>query len=179
MVNNPASADTTVIKADRPNWLLISLGAALVLLFMGGSVFARLSGGETITTPAPAGTTTSNASATETKTKTKTAPSDTILTALLASGGALILAGALYSRISTITLPGGVSVGLTNKETTTTAETVKNEYKEGTDAQRLAATEAAVNQVREKKALTAAVELPPNDVKQVVRAAIESYKLSQ
>lgn len=176
--SNAKEQQGTVIKADRPNWQLIAAGILLVLLCMGGVVFARLEGGETTETVIPASTAggSSNLGTTEKTTKTKASPSDTLLTAILVSGAALIISGALYSRISTITLPGGASIGLTNKETATTKDTVKKELKGKTTIERSAATAEAIEKVREKKSKAGAVELPPDDVKEVVRAAIQRFK---
>ena len=117
---------STVIKADKPSWLMVAGGSLLVALFVVGMVDARGIGNETTeTSPVAAGMASSSPAAGDTTTKTtktKNAPSDTLLTAILASGAALIIVGALYSRISTITLPGGVSIGLTTQETKTTKD---------------------------------------------------------
>ena len=115
MVDAPVRA--TVAQAQRPNWALICAGIVLVLLFAGGALFGRAVGGETKETTAsrPAGGTTK-------VTKTKAVPSDSLLTVLLGTGAALIVIGALYSRITTVKLPGGVEIGLTNDERDKVAE---------------------------------------------------------
>jgi hypothetical protein len=174
--NAGATQTTTVIKADRPSWLLVALGGALIVLFMAGVIFSRAYGGETKETTPVASGTSAPTSVTEKTTKTKNAPSDTLLTAVLASGAALVLGGALYSRISTITLPGGVTVGLTTQEAKTTKDTVNEELKDKEPKDRLAAAEAAVEQVRQKKSSAGALELSDDDVKRVVKAAVQSYR---
>lgn len=177
MTSPGTSQSTTIVRADRPNWLLISLGGLLVVLFMGGVVFARGWGSETVTSPVPSSTgSASEAPAAKTKSTTKAAPSDTILTAVLASGAALIMAGALYSRISTITLPGDVKIGLSNKETTTTKDTAAKQAGGLTEAQVVEATTRAVEKVKEKKAATGAIELPPDDVERLTKTAVDEFK---
>lgn len=96
-----------VVTSRKANPWLIVLGILLVACFAGGTVYARTAGSETVETSGP--NTGANASKTTT---TKNAPSETLLTTLLGTGAALIIVGALYGRISTIKLPGGVELSL-------------------------------------------------------------------
>lgn len=96
----------------EPNWWLIAAGLLLVALFAGGVFYSRVQGSETVETT----TRDTSGEVAARSTKTKTVPSDTVLTAVLATGAALVLVGALYSRIATVKLPGGTEIKLTKGE---------------------------------------------------------------
>jgi hypothetical protein len=66
------------------------------------------------TTGASNSTTTTAAGAS--RTTTKSTPSEAVLLALLGTGAVLILAGALYARLSVIKLPGGAEIQLSPEE---------------------------------------------------------------
>lgn len=112
--------------------VLVALGSLLIALFVAGLVIARTTGSETTTT-APAGRPGSTsataavhtqAAATSTTTTTKSTPTEAELLALLGTGVVLVLAGALYSRLSAIKLPGGAEIDLTPEEKTAVAHEV-------------------------------------------------------
>jgi hypothetical protein len=111
---------------------LFLLGSLLVALFIASLALALTSGSKTKTFTPPASTVTttsttqgphstsvvtSNASkGTTAKTTSTSTPSEGVLLALLGSGVILAVAGALYTRISAITLPGGAGITLTPEE---------------------------------------------------------------
>jgi hypothetical protein len=83
-------------------------GAVLVVAALAVAAVAWSVGSETTTTPATTGAAST--------TSTTSPPSDNLIIAILASGAALILAGGLYGRITSLKLPGGVEVGLSQEE---------------------------------------------------------------
>jgi hypothetical protein len=117
-------------------YVLFALGAVLLCLFVAGAVIAQTHGGQVRkTTPegitrtttsatgekAGAGGTTSTstkktARATVTEITTVT-PQEGILLALLGTGTILLLAAALYTRLTAIKLPGGAELTLSPAET--------------------------------------------------------------
>lgn len=117
-------------------YTLLALGAVLLCLFVAGAIIAQTHGGQVRkTTPegltrtttsgtgekSGAGATTSTsttrtASATVTETTTVT-PQEGILLALLGTGTILLLAAALYTRLTAIKLPGGAELTLSPAET--------------------------------------------------------------
>ncbi len=107
---NVEKAAPNVFTSRKANPWLIALGVVLVICFGAGTVYARSAGSETVE-KAGAG---SGDKASKTTT-TKNAPSETLLTTLLGTGAALIIVGALYGRISTIKLPGGVEVSMSKE----------------------------------------------------------------
>ncbi len=107
---NVEKAAGNVVTSRKANFWLILLGVLLVACFAGGAVYARTAGSETVETPS------TKPKAGEAKTTTtKSAPSETLLTTLLGTGAALIIVGALYGRISTIKLPGGIEVSMSKQ----------------------------------------------------------------
>jgi hypothetical protein len=115
---------------------LIAVGAVLIALFIAGLVLTRTVGSETTekTTAPPAGA--SATTPTDKTTKAKSFPSDTILTALLSAGGALLLVGALYGRLTSIKV-FGAEFGLAPAETDKVAEKVAEKLK-GEPAEKVA-----------------------------------------
>jgi hypothetical protein len=112
---------------------LFVLGLALVALCVAGLVIAFTNGNETKTTSPQAltsststtrtaGTATTTTATTTTgrgvsKMTSKSTPSEGVLLALLGTGAVIALAGALYTRLSAIKLPGGAELSLTPQET--------------------------------------------------------------
>lgn len=148
-----------VAVAKETNWPLVAIGCVLLALFFGLLVFDRAVGSETKekTTPVTqeSGSTGSSGSqpvATEKKTEKKDVPSDTLLTALLASGAALILSGVLYGRISTIKLPGGVQIDLTKEEKDAVAQKVAEQMPDAAPEDVAKVTQQAATEVRRLKA---------------------------
>ena len=125
-----ATTGTVVVPESKAKHSLVVLGLALIALFVIGVLLARFIGSETeeVSTPAAATTgvdTTSAATSEVTKeTTTKEWPSDTLLTALLATGAVLFTVGLLYARISVIKVPGGGEITLSQEEKDKVAEKV-------------------------------------------------------
>jgi uncharacterized membrane protein len=172
-----------VLKADKPNWSLIGLGVALVVVFVAGVVFSRVVGNETTETTTPAaasstGTTSTvtQASAESTKTtEAKTGPSDTLLTGILGAGAVLILVGALYSRVTSIKVLGA-EVGLAPNETDETVKKVTEKLK-GESAEKAAeAIPVALEKARAEKQKSQRVELSDSDIDQIASGAVESVR---
>jgi hypothetical protein len=159
-----------VVQTDQlatPAWApgrvaIFALGAVLLALFVAGAVIAQTEGSETRkTTPEAKTTTTSSGEAkkeasgpttstttsgaiTETETRTTT-PQEGVLLALLATGALLVLVGALYSRITTIKVPGGGELVLSPEETKAVSDTIETTVAAGAPAADVArATSAAV-----------------------------------
>jgi hypothetical protein len=118
--------DPKVAVPTGANPWLIGLGIVLIVLFVAGVVYDRGVGSEKTETGPPASAEKSGKSQMEvtTTTKSKDAPSETLLTAILGSGAALILVGALYARITSIKLPGGSELTLSDGEKEATAAKV-------------------------------------------------------
>lgn len=125
-----------VVTSRKVNGFLIAFGLILLIGFGYGVIYARDTGSEVVETPssvAAAGATgatgaTGQAQASAKTTTTKNAPSETLLTAVLGTAGALLLVGVLYGRISTIKLPGGVEVALTEEDVEKTAEEAADKH---------------------------------------------------
>lgn len=171
-----------VLLTDKAKWPLVGSGGLLVLLFMLGVGFTRLVGGETEQTGPPAATTAANERTTEaataanqavtTTTKTKNAPSDTLLTAILASGAALLITGFLYSRITTIKIAGVAEIGLTTAELNTIDKQVK--AKLGESSPRVdEAKQAVVKELHREKERAGIIQLNDDEVKRVAARIVE------
>ncbi len=128
------------------------VGALLLGLFLVGAVIAQTDGGksskstpramttgssETTTTgssgSAPSTTRTTTTTSTDggvSGETTKNAPSEGLLLTVLGTGVILVLVGALYSRITTIKLPGGAELALSPEETQHVAERVAQKANE-------------------------------------------------
>jgi hypothetical protein len=109
MTNGESTADSAVVQPStepgtKRKTSLVVLGLVLIALFLVGLVLARVWGTETVETSTPTSTTATQVTKT---TEAKELPSDTLLTALLATGGILVLLGLLYTRITAIKVPGG------------------------------------------------------------------------
>lgn len=146
-----------VVTSRKANVPLIVLGLLLVVGFAGGVVYARDQGSITVESPsgaAPQGTATAvstvAAQASDKTTTTKNAPSDELLTALLGTGAVLIVVGLLYGRISTIKLPGGAEISLTDNELKKTAEAAAEKHPEDPKKAALVAQEVQDRLLKEK-----------------------------
>ncbi|HEX3239888.1 MAG TPA: hypothetical protein VHR18_07115 [Solirubrobacterales bacterium] len=155
--------DSNVAVAKGAHGWLVGIGVGFIALFFVLIVFNRVVGTETKETATPAaqttttGTTTAEPQAVSKTTKTKGLPTETLLSALLGAGAALVLAGFLYARISSIKLPGSVEVSLTQKEKEDTAKKVAEALPDNTPNEVVAEkTVAATSRVEEAKAATVA-----------------------
>lgn len=117
-----SSTAATVVRPNTSSPLAIAVaGLILVLaafLFIDGRVWGST---QQVTSPA------SHQSATKqttTTTTTRNTASDGLLEALLGTGGALLVFGLAYGRITSITLPGGVVVALSADEDKTLSDAV-------------------------------------------------------
>jgi hypothetical protein len=162
-----------VVTSRKVNGPLVFFGIVLLVAFGYGVFFVRHNGSVVNETPASSesgGTTgaTGQTQATAKTTTTKNAPSDSLLTAVLGVGGALLIVGILYGRISTIKLPGGVELTLTKEEE---VETVKKAVEQNPDDPDMAAKVAQRAQallLQEK----AAQMVPPADTETMVTHAV-------
>lgn len=166
-----------VAVAKETKQSLVIIGSVLLVLFFALLIFNRAVGSETkeksqpTTQPsgnqATSGTGTGAASETEKTTEKKDVPSDTLLTAILASAAALILAGVLYGRISTIKLPGGVEIDLNKAEKETIAQQVAEQMPDADRETVATVTQQAATEVRHLKASGGAVA-PPEKIGEIV-----------
>jgi hypothetical protein len=172
--------DTKVLVPPEPErkrakGFLVAVGFLLMALFVAGLIAGRVYGTQTeeTSTPTSSGTTeatttgasgataagaaasaTSTSGATmTTKTTTKNFGSDSLLTAMLASGAALFALGFLYTRISAVKLPGGAEIDLNPEEKDKVKEEVQKRVKDGEVVPEAApaVTLAAVDQARAAK----------------------------
>jgi hypothetical protein len=179
---NTTALDPTFSKPDpkvavrtEVKGVLVAIGVALVLLAI---VVAGLSWAlGTKTTESEPAKQSDSAKVEKTK-KTYAGPSETLLTAVIGSGAALILIGFLYGRISSIKLPGGVDIGLTAEEREKATEKTLAALPDATDPQVAAkAIQAAQEGVLATKATLHAatvVEVPDEQIEQVAENAAES-----
>jgi len=177
-----AEAPATIVQPSedpktKSKTSLVVLGVALIALFLAGLVLARAYGTKTVEKSTP-----SSSTATEvTKTTTaKNLPSDTLLTALLATGAILVFVGLLYTRMSSIKLPGAGEIDFitpTDKEKEQVANKVTevvNEKKAAgetvteADAAKVAV-DALANLAEQKKQILKGAGAAP-----VVEAAVET-----
>jgi hypothetical protein len=157
------SADAKVIVPEtRAKKSLVWIGSLLIALFVAGIVLTRTVGN----------TTTKITSSGTTKTTTKTFGSDTLLTALLATGAALIVVGLLYSRISVIKLPGGAEIALNPDEKKAVEAKVKEKVEQEQIPPEAAPmlTMEALDEARSQKLRRGVLTLTPDEVGQVVDA---------
>lgn len=151
-------SQANAITSRKGNPWLIALGMLLVLVFAYGVFYARDQGSETME---------SKPSKTQPTIKTtKDAPSDSLLTAVLGAGAALIVIGVLYGRISTIKLPGGAEITLTDGEKAKTAEKAAEKHPDDPTKAALLAQEAQEKLLQEKA--YGSVELPEEKIDSVV-----------
>jgi hypothetical protein len=116
------SPKVTAKTDERPRILLLALGATPIVLALG--LIAWGDGGGTshvVTTGAPPDTTVTTFPGHAARS------GDTLEIFLLGIGLALVLAGALYHRISKIGLPGGCEIDLTPTATAQLADQVKKQ----------------------------------------------------
>jgi hypothetical protein len=161
-------------------WLLISLvltqtrGSDKHTVTPGGRTSTMSS---TTTTPAtstsPAVVTTASTTSTAGGTAQETsdnAPSEGVMLALLATGAVLILAGALYTRLSTIKLPGA-EIGLTPEETAAVAANVVGKAAGGASADDVG--HATADALAAATASKASPALDPEEIEEAAVAALK------
>lgn len=157
------SSNPTLVVPGKWNRHLVGAGVVAIALFVVGVVLSFTVGSESKTTTSgtvQAGATT----APTTTTTTKPLPSDTVLTALLATGATLVLAGVLYTRISTIKLPGGAEIDLTTDEKQQVQEAANK-----TDPGSKTEFESALTQeLKRKKLVRGATFLNEADIKEAI-----------
>ncbi len=144
--------DPQVGVASGAHKWLVAIGVLVLLVWVGLLVINWQFGNEiTETTKTATGETAKT-------TETKELASETLLSALLGVGAALILVGFLYARISSIKLPGGTELGflggnLTEDEKKATAEKVADALPRDTpNSEVAAATVEATAKVAQAKA---------------------------
>jgi len=157
----------SVAKAESKNPWLVAAGLVLIALFFFGVILSRAVGTHTQeTTSAGSGVK---------STTTKSLPSDNVLTAVLATGGLLLIVGVLYSRITSIKLPGGAEVELTADEGQQVAASVLQAAKQNdtppADVPGLLVN--AFKAVKEKKNRLGNLELASKDVEQAVSESLK------
>lgn len=108
-----SSTAATVVRPDKSSPAAMAVAglilALAVFLFVDGRVWGST---QKVTSPARDQT----RQTTTTTTTTRSTASDGLLEALLGTGGALLVFGLAYGRITSITLPGGVVVALSADE---------------------------------------------------------------
>jgi hypothetical protein len=178
MVSTPEARAVTPQTVAKKS--LVAIGVALIVLFVAGAVLARTVGNTSKETSSAAATTAGSAQATSKTTTTKDWPSDTLLSALLGTGAALVLVGLLYSRITTIKLPGGSEIDLSPDEKKKVAEKVakKVQDKAVNPEEAPQITVAAVETLRREKTRAGFLQMPDDKVDQAVDAAIENPSFS-
>lgn len=124
-------------------WVLVLAGTLLIGLFVAGLIVSHTAGSETTKTTIPSAAASkgsgsssgkSSAGASVTRTTTKSVPSEGELLALLGTGAVLVLAGALYSRLSAIKLPGGAEIDLSPEEKDAIATEVATQATQAAEA---------------------------------------------
>jgi hypothetical protein len=167
---DPKVAVRTEVKGP-----LVAIGVALVVLAI---VVAGLSWGlGTKTTETEPGKQSASAKIEKTK-KTYAGPSETLLTAVIGSGAALILIGFLYGRISSIKLPGGVDLELTPDEAEKATEKALEALPDNPDpkvaAKAIQQTQDAVLATKAAMHSTSVAEVPEEQIEQVATNVVES-----
>ncbi|HYB22161.1 MAG TPA: hypothetical protein VED41_00085 [Solirubrobacteraceae bacterium] len=131
-------------------------------------------------------TATSEAKTVETKTVnptsgsgevTKNAPSDTFLLALLGTGVGLVLAGALYSRLTTIKLPGGVELDL--KESAALGAGVADKAAPGASAQQVAAATVVAHEAARATKVATGQKLDDDVIDLAVEEGLKALGIQQ
>lgn len=167
--------DPKVAVRKETKQALVAIGAMLVILAI---VVAGLSWGlgskTTETEPAKS----SASSQVEKTKKTYSGPSDNLLMAVIGSGAALILVGFLYGRISSIKLPGGVDIGLTQKEDEKTTKATLEALPEGTDpadaAKAIQQARGAVLAVKATQQAEVAAQVPDEQIQTLAESSAEA-----
>jgi len=185
--------------ADPGRLAVFVVGALLLALFVVGVVIAQTDGSKTnkstphgvttsnseTTTTAGSGTTPSTSKTTTTTSTdggvsdetTKSAPSEGLLLALLGMGVLLVLVGALYSRITTIKLPGGGELVLSPEESQQVTDRVVQKAKEESTAPSASAIAKATSvalQLAHTRKLVASQPLDDRAIEQVAAAGLEA-----
>lgn len=159
-----------VAVSQETNGTLVGIGVGLVLLALVLVGVNWAVGSETKTTKPP--TVGSAAAAKTTTTKTQAGPSESLLTAVLGAGAALIVVGFLYGRISSIKLPGGAEIGLTPDEKQRMLEKAVAANPEEPAKVAMVAKEAEDRLLAKK--IAAPVELPNATIDDVVSDIVEN-----
>lgn len=111
--NLTTDANGTIVgvrKAGPLPWVLLALGVlAVVCAFWLRGTMAMTSRVHEITQASP------GAPVSTKDTTMQTPPSDSVILGLVAFGGLLALAGAFYTRITKVTLPGGAALDLASR----------------------------------------------------------------
>jgi hypothetical protein len=161
------SADVTQSRRPQPGrWTLFAVGGIVLLLGVAGIVTGWAIG----TTE-----TTSKTGGEATEVHTTSAPSENVLLGLLGAGGALVVAGAFYSRITAIKLPGGVEVDLSEQEKAAVANKVAEQMGDAEDPAKVAqATVSALAAARTYKADMQAQPLPGDIIEKAAQQGAAS-----
>jgi hypothetical protein len=176
-----APPPAVVVPEPKTKVSLVLAGVLLIVLFVVGIVLARLIGSESeeVTTPTGPGSTTTEITK---STTTKAWPSDTLLTAVLATGAVLIVVGLLFARMSAIKFPGGAEITLTQAEKEKAAQKVQEKLDEGQIQPDKAAQVTVValeelaltKQAAMTSAVAASPQLPDVKVEEAVNTAIQT-----
>lgn len=171
-----------MVQTDQMKPAVIAVGVLLIALFVAGLVLSRAVGGETTekTTPGPCtGTTTTTTSCTasqEKTTQTKSFPSEALLTALLTTGGVLILVGLFFGRITSIKA-FGAELGLAPRETDKVVKKVTEKLKD--QPEKVGdAIPAALNQARAVKQTAAGATLSDRTINALASNVAEQLRTS-
>jgi len=188
-------------RARAPGRLaLFALGVLLILMLVVALVVARTNGTETRTISPPTSTSTTSYTTTvprcvpcrstpragsgstttatggTSKTTTKGMPSEAVLLSLLGTGAILVLAGALYNRLSAIKLPGGAEITLTPEEREQVAAKVAEKAGAGADPEAVARATAAALPLAHATKLVTGVALREPEIDQAAAVGVESMQ---
>ncbi len=133
---------TNARSYDPGRRTLFVMGLLLISLSTVGVVLSMAVGSKTTSSPSPttsAAAASAPAATSKTTTTTKNVPSDELIMAALGAGAVLVAVGGLYGRITSLTLPSGVEVELSQEEKEKVARRViRKAQAHTTDAEQLA-----------------------------------------
>lgn len=159
-----------LVLARKPKIPLLVVGGMLLALFIAGVIYSLDEGSAKTVIMMPASPTQIQTTSTTT---IKNAPSDALLTAVLATGAVLILVGYLYDRITSIKLPGGTEIGLSSDETKTARNQVTRRLEGQSRAPTARITSRSLEEMRREKARAGVIELPKEQIESVVDRVVE------
>lgn len=149
---------TSARTYDPGRRTLFAVGALLILLSAVGVILSMVVGSRSITSASPTTSNTAGAAkttTTTTTTTTKNVPSNELIIAALGAGAVLVAISGLYGRITSLTLPSGIEVDLSQEEKERVARrAIRQAQDQTSDADQLA--QVTAEAIERGKALKAA-----------------------